>query len=274
MKMDLKKVFIVGSSVLLLTAAGCCTPCSKEASTAPVIVARYAPSLKVDGRMSDPAWAKAEAYRLTPYNQHAKAAEKTAEAVEKTQWWHEVIGKVLYDDNNIYVGWAVKNDDIRALRPIDQTLLFRYGDTMEVFLKPKDRNSFAELYITPAGNKTSIIFPSRSFQGTALLEVQKVLAGFEVYSSVDGTLNDGSDKDRGWTGVMVIPRKKLAEALGAEDPAKTKWTMLLAGYAYSSNQIYPSNFSYPEIPVMYFLLSEYYAELILAPPAGEREKKQ
>ena len=261
----MKKLMICSSfAILLFAVGGCCN--APEIVVEPVIIAKYAPGLKADGKMSDPAWKKAVPYRLIPHRRHQKSPEKMAAAVEKTRWWNDVTGRVLYDKTNIYIGFEVKNDDIRALRPEDQTLLWRWGDTMEVFLKPVGKNSFAEFYTTPAGNKTSIIFPSRSFQGTALLEVQKLMPGLEVYSSIDGTLNDGSDTDRGWTSVMVIPRKKLAEVLGVENSAGTEWTMLLAGYAYSANQIFPSNFSWPELPVLNYLLTEYYAKLVFEAP--------
>lgn len=90
-------VFATVTAAVILT--GCC--CSAPQNEEPTIVARYAPGLKVDGSMSDPAWQKAEAYRLTPYVQHETAPEKTAAAVAKTKYWNDVTAKVLYDDANI-----------------------------------------------------------------------------------------------------------------------------------------------------------------------------
>mgnify|MGYP002688725889 CR=1 FL=1 len=128
---------------------------------------------------------------------------------------------------------------------------------MEVFLKPAATNAYAELYATPSGNKTSLIFPSRAFSGSVLQETQKILDGLKVYSHVDGTLNNPKDTDKGWTTVMVIPRKALAEAVNSNFDGKTEWTMLLAGYCYSQNQIYGSNFSYPLLPKLSYHLTEY-----------------
>ncbi|WP_288593950.1 carbohydrate-binding family 9-like protein [uncultured Victivallis sp.] len=260
MKKRILRVFLPAATLLFV---GCTT--GPEAETVPVVRAKYAAQLKVDGRMSDPAWDTAPVYRLFPYRSHEKLPVKTAAAVGATRYWNEVSCRLLYDEKNLYIGFQVQNDDVRSLRQKNQELLHRFGDTMEAFLKPAGSNAFAELYAAPGGNKSSIIFPSRSFQGTALLEEQKVMEGFEVFSHVDGTLNDGRDTDRGWSTVMVISRMALSKALGSEFGEGKRWTILMGGYCYSRSQIQVSNFSYPKMPVLYFLLTEYYADLVLEP---------
>lgn len=250
------------AAAVLGTLAGCCSVDGEPKEE--TVVARYAGTgFKADATMSDPAWQKAKEYKLYPFVNYTSQPEKTAAAIAKTKHWNDVWAKVLYDDANLYVGVRFENDDIRALKQQDQGMLFLYGDTVEVFLKPAKANNYFELYMTAGGNKSSYHFPSRSLLGTDLDYYQKLLPGLSVSAAVDGTLNDGSDVDRQWTAVMTISRKMLEEQSGVKFDDKNPWTILLSGYGYSQNKIFGSWFAYPKLPELNYHRTEYYAPLIL-----------
>ena len=166
------------------------------------------------------------------------------------------------DNENLYIGCRIENDDIWTLDRRDQQRHYLTGDVFEVFLKPEESNAYLELYATPSGNKSAFYFPSRAFGGTVLIDRQKLLPGIEVVSKVDGTLNDSSDTDRGWTSVMTVSRKAVEEKLGIPLDSGRAWRILLAGYSFSGNRTFGENFSYPLLPQLNYHLYEYYAPLI------------
>ena len=59
--------------------------------------------------------------------------------------------------------------------------------------------------------------------------------GLRVTAHIDGTLNDGSDHDRGWTAEMAIPLKELATA-GVPLDHDHPWTVLAGRYNYDHRQ--------------------------------------
>ncbi len=259
---------LAGGCALL---AGCASPDGLD-ETPPAVVAKYIDRpLRIDAGMSDPAWLKAPEYRMIGAEDIDSLPPKMAEAVKKTAYLTDVRVKMLYDQDHLYVGFRIVNDDIRAAKPQDQALLYSYGDCMEIFLKPLNANGYFELYANASGNRSSFFFPSRAFlYGSFQEKAPPIPDLLEVYSSVDGTLNDASDLDRGWTTVMVINRKVLAERTGVPFDGAQPWTVLFAGYAYSSHKIYCSRFSYPKLPRLDFHCSEYYARLVLDSPAAAK----
>jgi len=229
------------------------------------VVSKYVDRpLKVDAQMSDPAWGDAVEYALLEADKLEQLPPVIADAIRRTKHGTDVRAKVLHDKDHLYIGFRIENDDIWAGRRQDQEHLYRHGDCMEVFLKPLHSNSYLELYANASGNKTTFYFRSRSFSYGRFHEDQSLLPGLlQVYSHVDGTLNNSEDRDRGWTTVMVINRDELAKQLGVPLDQEHPWTILLAGYAYSSRKIYSSNFTYPKLPQANFHYHEYYAKLIL-----------
>ena len=225
------------------------------------VEAVYAPGLRVDAEMSDPAWRKAPEYRLSRYRNFQHLPEKTVAAIEAGKYEVRAFAKLLYDDENLYIGCRIENDDIWTLDRQDQLRHYLTGDVFEVFLKPEEGNAYLELYATPSGNKSAFHFPSRAFGGTILIDQQKLMPGIEVVSKVDGTLNDSSDADRGWTSVMTVSRKAVEEKLGVPVDSERVWYVLLAGYTFSGNRTFGENFSYPLLPQLNYHLYEYYAPL-------------
>jgi len=236
---------------------------SENSDLQTVSVVRVKHPIQIDDRMSDPAWKNVPEYKLIPFVTHESSPPKTASAVNQTKYWTDAWAKLLYDDKNLYIGFRIENDDIHAMKPKDQELLFLYGDTLEVFLKPVDSNGYFELYVNASGNKTTYFFPSRSFLGTQITQLTSLFPGVDVYAHVDGTLNNSSDTDFGWTAVMVVSRKMLEDKSGVPFDEHHPWTTLLAGYAYSKNKIHSSCFAYPKLPGLNYHRTEYYAPLLL-----------
>ena len=60
------------------------------------------------------------------------------------------------DNENLYIGCRIENDDIWTLDRRDQQRHYLTGDVFEVFLKPEESNAYLELYATPSGNKSAL----------------------------------------------------------------------------------------------------------------------
>lgn len=223
--------------------------------------AAYAPGLNADAEMSDPAWKQTPEYRLQCYRNFQHLPEKTVAAIETGKHEVQVSAKLLYDDENLYIGCRIENDDIRTLDQRDQQRHYLTGDVFEIFLKPEKSNAYLELYATPSGNKSAFYFPSRAFGGTILIDQQKLMPGIEVVAKVHGTLNDSSDTDQYWTAVMTISRKAVEKKLGVPLAPGHAWNILLAGYSFSANRTFGVNFSCPLLPQLNYHLYEYYAPL-------------
>ncbi len=255
----MKKLTLLSAVTAALSLTGCNMFCCSDA--APEVNAVYAPGIKPDGKMSDPAWSKAAPLKLVTYENFRKLPPKSVKAIESQRYKVDAEAKVLFDDKNIYIGMTMKNDDIHAERNENQVLLSTYGDALDVFLKPSGTNGIIELFANPRRNKASVVYPSRGFGQRALLATQKTIKGLRVYTHVDGTLNNSKDTDKGWSVVMVIPKKSVEQALKAKFDGKTQWSILIAGHSCSINMIQAAKCSYPELPENNFLLTEYYSPL-------------
>ncbi len=248
---------------------GCRTVASSEetACVKPVtVVAKYAPGLVVDAQQSDARWAETPVYELERFTPGGGRGPLTEKAMLAEANPLKVTARVLYDDENLYVGCKVVNDDIMALRDQDQYPHFMAGDTFELFLKPVETNTYFELYTTPAAHRTTYVFPSRSFTGFGLegLELQPFRSDVKAVAAVDGTLNDHSDKDRGWQAVLIVPRAFLARESGVPMDKDHTWTINLAGYFYSCYRSYNDFTAFPKPPTLDFHAYEYWARLQLA----------
>ena len=143
---------LFSAAILAACLAGCCTnvePISR-------VEAVYAPGLRVDAGMSDSAWQKAPEYRLRCYRNFQHLPEKTVAAIEAGKYEVQASAKLLYDDENLYIGCRIENDDIWTLDQQDQLRHYLTGDVFEVFLKPEESNAYLELYATPSGNNSAL----------------------------------------------------------------------------------------------------------------------
>ncbi|MPN11464.1 hypothetical protein SDC9_158767 [bioreactor metagenome] len=115
----------------------------------------------------------------------------------------------------------------------DQEHLYTSGDLLEVFLKPASETWYWEIYANPKNARASFFFPGG---GRALAgdfdRREHLMENLKVCATVDGTLNDWSDRDKGWTVEMAIPVTELT-CFGAEVKAGSVWRFLIGRYNYS-----------------------------------------
>lgn len=227
----------------------------------PVMKAKYVKNLKMDGKLSDPAWKKAPEYSLElARDPYTKQQPKIRAAVGETQREKGSV-KLLWNENYLYIGVTMEDSDVVAEGEKDQTHLFLMGDTVEVFLKPADDTYYWELYGTANNKKTSYFYPSRARRLPSSFKY-KPAKNITVIASVDGTRNDWQDRDNGWSVEIAIPAELLTQ-FGAKFNESSKWTILVARYNYSRYLQVVENSSAPRLSDLGNHVFEEYAELVL-----------
>jgi len=207
-------------SIALLT--GCACLCQKAKPQA-VMTARYtAVPVTVDGDLNDPAWKDAQVYPLS-----FSVAEKATLGTEVTEAGE---ARICWDDKYFYLGVKFFDSDIVAEGKDDQLHHYQMGDVAELFLKPAGKTWYWEMYVTPAGRRTTLWFPGRGRLGLKSCEDNP--GNLRVAALCHGTLNNWEDKDSFWTGEMAVPVEELRKG-GEPFGAGARWTIMVSRYNYS-----------------------------------------
>ncbi|MEE2788875.1 MAG: carbohydrate-binding family 9-like protein [Myxococcota bacterium] len=163
--------------------------------------------ITIDGKLDEPSWAKAPwtAHWMRPDGKPGKAPLTRA--------------KFTWSQTHLYIAVEAIDDDIWS------TLTDRDADTwtqevVEVFIDADgDRKDYLELQVTPA----NVVFDARF--PTYRSELSKARAwdmeGLETAVHVNGTLNERTDRDQGYTVELALP---LAAIPGAKRPVKVGQT--------------------------------------------------
>ncbi|MFA6177164.1 MAG: carbohydrate-binding family 9-like protein [Phycisphaerae bacterium] len=229
---------------------------------APVMKAKHVENLKMDGKLSDPAWKNASEYQLElAKNVYAKSPDNIRKTLGDTLREKGSV-KLLWNEKYLYVGVKMEDSDVVAEGKGDQTHLYLAGDLVEVFLKPASDTYYWEIYSAPNNMKSIFFFPSRGRIMFPFCEKYQMPVDFKVVAAVDGTLNNWHDKDKGWSVEIAIPISMLQEQ-GAKFDSSTEWTILVARYNYSKYLPMKETSSAPRLSVPDNHMYEDYAKLVL-----------
>lgn len=182
--------------------------------------------ITVDGHLDEPAW------------QAAPRSPRFTDMVSGRRCVHDTRAAVLWDESNLYVGFWIEEPDVQADLTERDSLIFRNND-VELFIAGRD--AYYELEINALGTIYEVFFiwnadygrfdygaqdptlrldadGAREWNGVGLKTHPRGLrTGFWKYDlpglrwgvHVDGTLNDASDRDRGWTVEFAVPWQSL-----------------------------------------------------------------
>jgi hypothetical protein len=158
------------------------------------VVPRAQGPITIDGKLDDAAWQKAPS---TPAFVQTMTGAPTHS---------ETHAKLLYDDQFLYVAFDCQDDDVwGTLLKKDDPI---YGqEVVEIFLDADgDGKTYNELEVSPHNTQFDAAFEYRRS------DLQKAMAWdshMESAVQVQGTIDDPSDVDRGWTVEMKIPLANL-----------------------------------------------------------------
>lgn len=168
------------------------------AAQTPRYEVKKAPSkIVVDGRLDDAAWRTAATVEfIFPWAQQTGAKQKT-------------IARLLWDTDNLYIAYQCDDADIVAHYTQLDDPTYK-DDAVEFFVNPKPTQGF---YYGLEMNARATLYDY--FYAHPQLLLKRVnFTGVQLATSIDGTLNQTGDKDRGWSLEVAIPWKNFEE-LGA-----------------------------------------------------------
>ncbi len=206
-------------------------------------------AIKIDGKLDEQVWKHAQGYEMLTLTPHASPTTPYEKTVVYLAW----------DKDNFYVAAKCFDSDITATGDKDEMHHYKYGDLIEVFLKPDTKSWYWELYSTPANKKTTFFFPSKGRMGMTN-KVEKI--GLRVASQCQGSLNAWRDKDKYWTTEIAISRKAIGINGTTLAPGEA-WRILVARYNFSRYLKTIERSCYPPLSKFSFHYHKDYAKLIL-----------
>lgn len=155
----------------------------------------------VDGHLDEAAWQEA-----APITHFVDISGENFPAPR-----YHTTAKMLWDDKFLYVAAVMEEPHVWATLTKRDTIIYRDND-FEVFIDPDgDGHNYFEIEVNALATvfDLSLTHPYRAPQ-RPFVQFQWNCPGLQVATSVQGTLNNASDTDQGWTLEMAIPRQALA----------------------------------------------------------------
>jgi hypothetical protein len=155
-------------------------------------VVRARPPPTIDGVLDDPAWARATAVTLVDSLSGGPTRVRT-------------VARLLWDDAFLYLAFDCEDPDVWGTFTRRDEPLYTQ-EAVEVFIDADgDGRTYNEIEVSAANVLFDAYFPERR-QGMDLSWDSGALTAV----TVQGTLNDPSDRDQGWRVEMRIPIGRLA----------------------------------------------------------------
>ena len=245
----------IAALILVVWIVGCASgnknAASKISASPTVMDAKYSSiPIKIDGILNENTWEKATVYEFEISRDQNNKTPK-----EKGQV------RFAWDSKYFYLGASFKDSDVVAEGKVDNLHHYKFGDVCELFLQPISNSWYWELYATPNNKKTVFWYPSRGRLGLPS-GFENHNCGLKVASQCNGTLNDWTDIDDGWTVEMAVPIRDLT-ARGDRFDIGTDWRILVGRYNYSKYLDNRELSIAPELSQTNFHLLEEYAILHL-----------
>lgn len=159
---------------------------------------RTAEPLKIDGRLDEASWQKAQPT--------SAFADISGEGFPKPKY--ETRAKMLWDDEYLYVGAVLQEEDIKARLTQRDTIIY-YDNDFEVFINPRgDGHHYFEIETNARGVVFDLML-DRPYRSGGNFLLQWDCPGLQLAVHHDGTLNNPKDRDRQWSVEMAIPYKAL-----------------------------------------------------------------
>lgn len=191
--------------------------------------------LAVDGKLDEKSW------RLAP------RSPRFVDLITGQPTIHDTRAAVLWDDTHLYVGYWVEEPFVAAKLTERDSLIWSEND-VELFIAGKD--AYYELELNALGTIYEAFFVwEDGYQRSGYSQSQELainadgykpwngvgfdkhprgprhaffkwdMPGLKAAASVDGTINDDTDRDRGWTAEIAIPWSSLGVLAKADNRA-------------------------------------------------------
>jgi hypothetical protein len=197
------------SEISILPTKGFSTFLSLAAAPKSYICYRAREKITIDGMLNEVSWLKASATdAFIDIEGEAKPLPRFA-----TQ------AKMLWDDQYFYIGAVLEEPNVWGTLTNRDSIIFHDND-FEVFIDPNgDRNEYYELEINALNTVWDLFLPKPYLDG-GKAQHDWDIAGLITSVKVDGTINNPSDRDKGWSVEIAIPWKSLANYAHKASPPK------------------------------------------------------
>lgn len=160
---------------------------------------RAAAPIAIDGRLDDPAWADTE--WTEPF--------ADIEGVGKPRPRFKTRAKMSWDDEYFYIAALLEEPHVWGTLKKHDEIVFHDND-FEIFIDPDgDTREYYEVEVNVL-NTIFDLFLVRTYNDGGPADHDWNLKGLKSAVHIDGTLNDPSDEDRGWSVEFALPWKALA----------------------------------------------------------------
>ncbi|MCP4571527.1 MAG: polyhydroxyalkanoate depolymerase [bacterium] len=196
--------------------------CAEVAVTVPIDLAGIRPSpwpmqgyacprasgdVVIDGRLDDPAWQDA------PWT----APFVDIEGDRKPAPRHLTRAKMLWTDHEFLFAAELAEPHLWATLTERDAIIFHDND-FEVFIDPDgDSHMYSELELNALNTVWDLLLVKPYRDGGPAVHAWDI-PGLRTAVHLDGTVNDPSDTDQGWTVEIAIPWSVLVETTGAACP--------------------------------------------------------
>ena len=164
--------------------------------------------IKVDGNLNDPAWQQA------PWTTDFVDIEGAAKPSPR----YRTRAKILWDENYLYIAAELEEPNLQAALTEHDSVIFKDND-FEVFLKPAvlvpsdPANPSSEKQQSPgyyefeinARNTSWDLYLNKPYLDNGKPDNTWNIPGLKTAVKLHGTLNQSTDKDRGWTVEIAFP---------------------------------------------------------------------
>lgn len=162
---------------------------------------RAAGEICIDGKVSESDWSQA------PWTDEFVDIEGDLKPLPR----YRTRVKMLWDENYFYIAAEMEEPDLWATYRERDSVIYHEND-FEVFIDPDgDNHEYYELEINALGTEWDLLLVKPYRDGGPAIHGWDI-AGLKTAVALQGTINDASDRDQGWTVEIAFPWTALAEA--------------------------------------------------------------
>lgn len=205
-----------------LLLAACLAMLSVAADGGDVVCQRAEGKITINGMADEAAWKQAEVIE----DFHHPAVTPKSPGKTKTK------ARLLWDDEALYFFAEMEDADLYAdITEHDAETWF--NDVFELFFKPHaDERTYYEFQVTPRNTHFDACIKRRGPGGEMRRWIRAHEFAWETKPVLIGTLNDETDKDKGWFVEGKIPWTDFRHTGGKPKPGDA-WSFALCRYDYS-----------------------------------------
>ncbi len=150
--------------------------------------------------------------------------------------------KMLWDDKYLYIGAELEEPHVWATLTEHDSVIFHDND-FEVFIDPDgDNHLYGELELNVLNTTWDLLLAKPYRDGGPAINGWEI-HGLKTAVHIDGTVNNASDTDRGWSTTIAIPFAAMAEIGGGKPPkpgdqwrinfSRVEWQVTIEGERYA-----------------------------------------